>query len=68
MESLLVSVLTILGSAIWALGQVVVKPLVKKLIPLALVAWLAFIFWTNFNIYFSNTRWKYNRLFIKCKI
>ena len=33
--------LTILGSAIWALGQVVVKPLSKKINPLALVAWLA---------------------------
>ena len=34
--------LTILGSAIWALGQVMVKPLSKKINPLALVAWLAF--------------------------
>ena len=34
--------LTILGSAIWALGQVIVKPLSKKINPLALVAWLAF--------------------------
>ena len=34
--------LTILGSAIWALGQVVVKPLSKEINPLALVAWLAF--------------------------
>tara|TARA_B100000131_G_scaffold87815_1_gene84718 strand:- start:820 stop:1692 length:873 start_codon:yes stop_codon:yes gene_type:complete len=33
--------LTILGSAIWALGQVMVKPLSKKINPLALVAWLA---------------------------
>ena len=33
--------LTILGSAIWALGQVIVKPLSKKINPLALVAWLA---------------------------
>ncbi len=33
--------LTILGSAIWALGQVVVKPLSKEINPLALVAWLA---------------------------
>ena len=33
--------LTILGSGIWALGQVLVKPLSKKLNPLALVAWLA---------------------------
>ncbi len=33
--------LTILGSAIWALGQVLVKPLSKKINPLALVAWLA---------------------------
>ena len=34
--------LTILGSAIWALGQVMVKPLSKEINPLALVAWLAF--------------------------
>ena len=33
--------LTILGSSIWALGQVLVKPLSKELNPLALVAWLA---------------------------
>ena len=33
--------LTILGSAIWALGQVVVIPLSKEIGPLALVAWLA---------------------------
>ena len=33
--------LTILGSAIWALGQVVVKPLSKEINPVALVAWLA---------------------------
>lgn len=33
--------LTILGSATWALGQVIVKPLSKELNPLALVAWLA---------------------------
>ena len=33
--------LTILGSAIWALGQVVVKPLSKEMNPIALVAWLA---------------------------
>ena len=33
--------LTILGSAIWALGQVIVKPLSKEINPLALVAWLA---------------------------
>ena len=33
--------LTILGSAIWALGQVIVKPLSKKINPIALVAWLA---------------------------
>ena len=32
--------LTILGSAIWALGQVLVKPLSKEINPLALVAWL----------------------------
>ena len=34
-------VLTILGSSIWALGQVIVKPLSKEIEPLALVAWLA---------------------------
>ncbi len=34
--------LTILGSAIWALGQVIVKPQSKEINPLALVAWLAF--------------------------
>ena len=33
--------LTILGSAIWGLGQVMVKPLSKEINPLALVAWLA---------------------------
>ncbi len=33
--------LVILGSGIWALGQVLVKPLSKELNPLALVAWLA---------------------------
>jgi len=33
--------LTILGSGIWALGQVLVKPLSKEINPLALVAWLA---------------------------
>jgi len=33
--------LTIIGSAIWALGQVIVKPLSKQINPLALVAWLA---------------------------
>ncbi len=33
--------LTILGSATWALGQVLVKPLSKKINPIALVAWLA---------------------------
>ena len=33
--------LTILGSAIWALGQVMVKPLSKEINPLSLVAWLA---------------------------
>ena len=33
--------LTIIGSAIWALGQVIVKPLSKEVNPLALVAWLA---------------------------
>ncbi len=34
-------ILTIIGSAIWALGQVIVKPLSKEINPLALVAWLA---------------------------
>ena len=33
--------LTITGSAVWALGQVLVKPLSKEINPLALVAWLA---------------------------
>ncbi len=33
--------LVIIGSGIWALGQVLVKPLSKKINPLALVAWLA---------------------------
>ena len=33
--------LTILGSATWALGQGLVKPLSKEINPLALVAWLA---------------------------
>ena len=32
--------LVIIGSGIWALGQVLVKPLSKKINPLALVAWL----------------------------
>ena len=32
--------LTIIGSAVWALGQVLVKPLSKEIHPLALVAWL----------------------------
>ena len=32
--------LTIIGSGVWALGQVLVKPLSKKINPLALVAWL----------------------------
>ena len=35
--------LTILGSAIWALGQVLVKPLSKEISPLTLVAWLAIL-------------------------
>ena len=35
--------LTILGSAIWAFGQVIVKPLSKEINPLALVAWLALL-------------------------
>ena len=33
--------LTIIGSGIWALGQVLVKPLSKEINSLALVAWLA---------------------------
>ena len=33
--------LTILGSSIWALGQVMVKPLSKEINPITLVAWLA---------------------------
>ena len=33
--------LVVLGSGIWALGQVLVKPLSKEINPLALVAWLA---------------------------
>ena len=32
--------LVILGSGVWALGQVLVKPLSKEINPLALVAWL----------------------------
>jgi len=32
--------LTIIGSGVWALGQVLVKPLSKEIHPLALVAWL----------------------------
>ena len=32
--------LVIIGSAVWSLGQVLVKPLSKKINPLALVAWL----------------------------
>ncbi len=33
--------LVILGSAIWSLGQVLVKPLSKEINPITLVAWLA---------------------------
>ncbi len=33
--------LTVIGSGIWALGQVLVKPLSRVINPLALVAWLA---------------------------
>ena len=33
--------LVVVGSGIWALGQVLVKPLSKKISPLALVAWMA---------------------------
>ena len=45
--------LTILGSGIWALGQVLVKPLSKKLNPLTLVAWLA-LFSGPILIFLSN--------------
>ena len=45
--------LTILGSAIWALGQVLVKPLSKEISPLALVAWLA-IFSGSILIFLSS--------------
>jgi len=34
-------ILTIIGSAVWALGQVMVKPLSQNINPLTLVAWLA---------------------------
>ena len=34
--------LVIIGSGVWALGQVLVKPLSKEISPLALVAWLGF--------------------------
>mgnify|MGYP001411565843 CR=1 FL=1 len=34
--------LVVIGSGIWALGQVLVKPLSKEISPLALVAWMAF--------------------------
>ena len=33
--------LVIIGSGVWALGQVLVKPLSKEINPLALVAWMA---------------------------
>jgi len=33
--------LTVTGASIWALGQVLIKPLSKEINPLALVAWLA---------------------------
>jgi len=33
--------LVVIGSGIWALGQVLVKPLSKEISPLALVAWMA---------------------------
>jgi O-acetylserine/cysteine efflux transporter len=33
--------LTVIGSGVWAFGQVLVKPLSKEINPLALVAWLA---------------------------
>ena len=34
-------ILTIIGSAVWALGQVMVKPLSQNINPITLVAWLA---------------------------
>jgi len=33
--------LVVIGSGVWALGQVLVKPLSKEINPLALVAWMA---------------------------
>ena len=33
--------LVVIGSGIWALGQVIIKPLSKEINPLTLVAWLA---------------------------
>ena len=33
--------LVVTGASIWALGQVLVKPLSKEVNPIALVAWLA---------------------------
>ena len=33
--------LVVIGSGVWALGQVLVKPLSKKISPLTLVAWMA---------------------------
>ena len=52
--------LTILGSGIWALGQVIVKPLSKVINPIALVAWLAFFSGPILIILICNNRWKYN--------
>ena len=55
--------LTILGSGIWALGQVMVKPLSKEINPIALVAWLA-LFSGPILIYFiCNNRWQYNSIY-----
>ena len=51
-EKFLGITLTIIGSATWALGQVVVKPLSQKINPLALVAWLA-LFSGPLLIFFS---------------
>ena len=52
-------ILTIIGSAVWALGQVMVKPLSQNINPITLVAW-HFIFWSNFNCVIINIRWKHN--------
>ena len=59
--------LTIIGSAIWALGQVIVKPLSKEINPLALVAWLA-LFSGPLLITLSSIIDGYNKIFIRSKI